>query len=157
MCHEIRWEKFDLCKGFVLEPKNRHKEQCHRLLHTHGHSHGRRIPLVQTATPGTQGSHGRVGALTLHMWGWLTSERVCTHPSADHPGSLHGAYDPRPGRHPGCGCSYMCPAQVSSAGNPPAVPGMCQLGLRTMPSWVERAAALTQTHLGQVPNSFSGS
>ena len=111
-----------------LEPKNRHKEQCHRLLHTHGHSHGRRIPLVQTATPGTQGSHGRVGALTLHMWGWLTSERVCTHPSADHPGSLHGAHDPRPGRHPGCGCSYMCPAQVSSAGNPPAVPGMCQLG-----------------------------
>ena len=79
MCHEICWEKFDLCKGFVLEPKNRHKEQCHRLLHAHGHSHGRRIPLVQTATPGTQGSHGRLGALALHMWGWLTSERVCTH------------------------------------------------------------------------------
>ena len=34
---------------------------------------------MQTATPGTQGSHGRVGALALHMWGWLTSERVCTH------------------------------------------------------------------------------
>lgn len=31
----------------------------------------------------------RVGALSLHMWAWLTSERVCTHPSADRPGSLH--------------------------------------------------------------------
>lgn len=117
----------------------------------------RQIPHGHTATPSSRGSQGRVGAPTLHVWGWLTSERVCTRPSADRPGSLQGACAPRPGRHPGCGCSYTCPAQASSAGNPPAAPGMCQLGLRTMPSWVERAAALTQTHLGQVPNSFSGS
>lgn len=71
----------------MLEPKNRHKEQRHRLLHAHGH--GRQTPHMHTATAGTQGSHGRVGALTLHMWAWLTSERVCTHPSADRPGSLH--------------------------------------------------------------------
>ena len=140
----------------MLEPKNMHKEQCHRLLHPHGHNHGRQIPYVHMATPSSRGSQGRVGAPTLHMWGWLTSERVCTHPSADRPGSLQGACAPRPGRHPGCGCSYTCPAQASSAGNPPAAPGMCQLGPRTMPSWVERAAALTQTHLRQTPNSFSG-
>lgn len=101
----------------MLEPKNRHKEQRHRLLHAHGH--GRQTPHMHTATAGTQGSHGRVGALTLHMWG-------------SH--------------------SYMCPAQVSSTRNPPAAPEMCQLGLRTMPSWVEGAAALTQTHLGQEPH-----
>lgn len=59
---------------------------------------------------------------------------------------------PWPGRHPGRGCSYMCPAQASNTRNPPAAPEMCQLGLRTMPSWVERAAALTQTHLGQEPH-----
>lgn len=59
---------------------------------------------------------------------------------------------PWPGRHPGCGYSYMCPAQASSTRNPPVAPEMCQPGLRTMPSWVERAAALTQTHLGQEPH-----
>ena len=45
----------------MLEPKNRHKEQCHRLLHAHGHGQGHQTPHMHTATSGTQGSHAGWG------------------------------------------------------------------------------------------------
>lgn len=111
----------------MLEPKNRVTGSFTHTATAHGvRSHTR---YGHTQLAGLRA--GR--APTLHMWGWSPPERVCTLTLLQTAWKAQGACAPRPGRHPGCGCSYTCPAQASSAGNPPAAPGMCQLGLRQCP------------------------